>query len=110
MTKSKNNKKLNKHISFSKVLVFCLCLAFFMLLIFDAWVIIELMNFVRSGISLSNTAVIGTIASVMSTFASAVILFAVKGYLSKSGLENSVGYDAKTNTIAAERMGMTGGV
>ena len=97
-------KIFNKHINFSKALVFCLCLAFFALLAFDAWVIVELMNFVRNGISLSNTAVIGTIASVMSTFANAVILFAVKGYLSKSGLENSVGYSSKTNTIAAERM------
>ena len=40
----------------------------------------------------------------MSTFANAVILFAIKGYLNKSAAENTVGYDAKTGTTAEERM------
>lgn len=66
-----------------------------------------LIDFVRNGVSLSNTTIIGTISSVMSTFSNAVILYAVKGYLSKSGLENSVGYDSRTNTIATERTNIT---
>lgn len=100
-------KFFNTYINFSKALVFLLCIAFFVILIFDGWIIVTLIDFVRNGVSLSNTTIIGTISSVMSTFSNAVILYAVKGYLSKSGLENSVGYDSRTNTIATERTNIT---
>lgn len=97
-------KVFNKYISFSKLLVFTLVLAFFIILAFDGWVIITMIDFIRQGINLAYATVVGTIVSVMSTFSNAVILFAIKTYLTKSGLENSVGYDAKTNTIADERI------
>lgn len=88
--------------------MFTLCLAFFIILAFDGWVIVTMIDFIRQGINLAYATVIGTIVSVMSTFSNAVILFAVKTYLTKSGLENSVGYDAKTNTIADERISLNG--
>ncbi|MCC8169714.1 MAG: hypothetical protein LIO59_05040 [Oscillospiraceae bacterium] len=99
-------KIFKKYISFSKALVFGLCLAFFLILGFDAYVILRLINLIESGKSLSYATVIGTIVSVMSTFSNTVILFAVKHYLQKSETENAAGYDAKTQTTAAERMYM----
>lgn len=59
---------------------------------------------IENGYSLAYATTIGTIVSVMSTFSNGVIMFGVKNYLEKSAKENSVGYDAKTNTIADERM------
>ncbi|MCC8067705.1 MAG: hypothetical protein LIO59_00325 [Oscillospiraceae bacterium] len=95
-----------KYIGFSKALVFALCGAFFIVLAFDAYVILRLLNFMESGGSLTYATVIGTITSVMSTFSNAVILFAVKHYLQKSETENAAGYDAKTQTTSAERIKM----
>lgn len=92
------------YINFSKFLLVILCLSFFAILAFDGWVIIQLIHFIRDGISLAYATVVGTVVGVMSTFSNAVVLFAVKGYLNKSALENSVGYDARSNTIASERI------
>lgn len=97
-------KILKNYISFSKLLVFMLVLAFFVILIFDGYIILRLMDYLENGVSLVYATIIGTITSVMSTFGNAVILFGVKNYLNKSGLENSVGYDSKTQTIAEERI------
>lgn len=93
-----------KYFNFSKILVFMLVIAFFVILTFDAYIILKLINLIENGINLSYATVIGTIVATMSTFANAVILFGVKGYLYKSGLENSVGYDSTTNTISDERI------
>lgn len=71
---------------------------------FDAYIILKLINLIENGFDLSYATVIGTIVATMSTFANAVILFGVKGYLHKSGLENSVGYDSETHTISDERI------
>lgn len=95
---------LKKYFSFSKILVFTLILAFFGILAFDGFIIMKLIDMIYDGYDLMYAGVIGTIVGTMSTFSNAVILFAVKGYLSKAGLENSVGYDAKTNTISEERI------
>ncbi len=99
-------KIFKKHITFSKGLIFALCAAFFGILIFDGYVIIRLMDFVEAGVSMTYTTVLGTITGTMSTFSNAVILFAVKHYLQKSETEHAAGYDAKTQTTAAERMHM----
>lgn len=97
-------KIFKKYISFSKLLVFTLVIAFFAITFFDGYIILRLLNMVENGVNLSYATVIGTIVSVMSTFANAVILFAIKGYLNKSAAENTVGYDAKTGTTAEERI------
>ena len=97
-------KIFRKYINFSKLLVFLLILAFFTIIAFDGYIVIKLMEMLADGYNLAYATVIGTIVSVMSTFSSGVILFAVKGYLSKSAAENTVGYDAKTGTIADERI------
>lgn len=96
-----------KYINFSKLLVFMLIIAFFAVLAFDGYIVMLLIDMLKNGYSLTYASVIGTIVSVMSTFSNGVIMFGVKNYLEKSAKENSVGYDAKTNTIAAERMSMT---
>lgn len=96
--------KPKKYISYSKILVFFLVLAFFLILIFDAYVVLRLIDMIENGITLAYATVVGTVVSVMSTFSNAVILFGVKNYLEKSAKENVVGYDAKTNTIAEERI------
>lgn len=93
-----------KYFAFSKVLVFALIIAFFAILAFDGYIVLKLMQMIQNGISLMYATVIGTVVSVMSTFSNGVILFAVRGYLDKSAKENVVGYDAKTGTIADERM------
>ena len=97
-------KITKKYISFSKALLFSLCVAFFIIIFFDAYVVLKLMQFVENGISLAYATVIGTVVSVMSTFSNAVVLFGVKHYLQKAAAENSVGYDSKTNTISEERI------
>ena len=97
-------KIFKKYINFSKLLVFLLVLAFFSILTFDGYIVIRLMKMLVEGYNLAYATVVGTIVSVMSTFSSGVILFAVKGYLSKSAAENTVGYDAKTGTTAEERI------
>ena len=61
---------------------------------------------IENGIDLSYATVIGTVISIMSSFASIVVGFAVKGYLTKAMKENIVGYDSESNTISTERMGM----
>lgn len=40
----------------------------------------------------------------MSGFGETTVLFGAKHYFQKAGLENSVGYDASSNTIAQERL------
>lgn len=97
-------KLFKKYFAFSKVLVFSLIVAFFAILAFDGYVVLRLMSMINNGVSLMYATVIGTVVSVMSTFSNGVILFAVRGYLDKSAKENVVGYDAKTGTIADERM------
>lgn len=97
-------KIFKKYFSFSKILVFMLVIAFFAILAFDAYIILKLIKMLYDGLDLMYASVIGTIVGTMSTFANAVILFGVKGYLSKSAAENAVGYDAKTGTIADERI------
>lgn len=97
-------KIFKKYISFSKLLVFTLVIAFFAITFFDGYIILRPLNMVENGVNLAYATVIGTIVSVMSTFANAVILFAIKGYLSKSAVENTVGYDAKTGTTSEERI------
>lgn len=97
-------KLFKKYFAFSKVLVFALIIAFFTILAFDGYVVLELMQMVRDGISLMYATVIGTVVGVMSTFSNGVILFAVRGYLDKAAKENVVGYDAKTGTTADERL------
>ena len=97
-------KLFKKYFGFSKVLVFALIIAFFAILAFDGYVVLELMQMIRNGVSLMYATVIGTVVSVMSTFSNGVILFAVRGYLDKAAKENVAGYDAKTGTIADERM------
>ncbi len=99
-------KIFKRYISFSKALVFALCTAFFLILGFDAYVIIRLMDFVEAGVSMTYTTVLGTITGTMSTFSNAVILFAVKHYLEKAQAEHAAGYDARTQTTSAERMHM----
>lgn len=93
-----------KYFSFSKVLTFMLIIAFFAILGFDAYIILKLIDLIENGFNLMYATVIGTIVATMSTFSNAVILFGVKGYLHKSGLENSVGYNSQTNTISDERI------
>lgn len=97
-------KLFKKYINFSKLLVFLLVLAFFCILIFDGYIVVRLMDMITGGYSLAQATVIGTIVSVMSTFSNGVIMFGVKHYMDKSAKENVVGYDAKTNTIADERI------
>lgn len=97
-------KVFKKYISFSKLLVFLLVLAFFGILVFDAYIVMRLIDMIINGYNLAYAAVIGTIVSVMSTFSNGVIMFGVKHYMEKSAKENVVGYDAKTNTIADERI------
>ena len=97
-------KLFKRYFAFSKVLVFALIIAFFAILAFDGYIVLELMQMIRNGVSLMYATVIGTVVSVMSTFSNGVILFAVRGYLDKSAKENVVGYDSKTGTIADERM------
>lgn len=97
-------KFFKKYFNFSKILIFMLVVAFFAILCFDAYIILELINLIKDGFNLMYATVIGTVTATMSTFSNAVILFGVKGYLHKSGLENSVGYDSKTNTISDERI------
>ena len=97
-------KLFKKYFGFSKVLIFFLIVAFFAILIFDGYVVLRLMNMIENGLNLMYATVIGTVVSVMSTFSNGVILFAVRGYMDKSAKENVVGYDAKTGTIADERI------
>lgn len=97
-------KLFKKYFGFSKVLIFSLIVAFFAILIFDGYVVLRLMNMIENGLNLMYATVIGTVVSVMSTFSNGVILFAVRGYMDKSAKENVVGYDAKTGTIADERI------
>lgn len=97
-------KIFKKYINFSKFLVFTLILAFFSILLFDGYITLRLINMIENGCNLAYAAVIGTIVSVMSTFSNGVIMFGVKKYMEKSTKEHVVGYDAKTNTIADERI------
>ena len=97
-------KIFKKHFSFSKILVFLLVVSFFAILLFDGYIIIKLINLIQNGFDLTYATVIGTIVSTMSGFADAVILFAIKGYLTQATKDHEVGYDAKTNTTADERL------
>lgn len=96
--------KQNKYINFSKAIMFVLLLAFFLILFFDAYVALRLSKFLEGGGSLDSATVIGTIVSVMSGFGETTVLFGAKHYFQKAGLENSVGYDARTNTTTEERL------
>lgn len=94
------------YITFSKLLVFMIVLAFFGILFFDGWVVVKLISLIENGIDLAYATVVGTVVSVMSTFSDGVILFSVKGYLHKAMQENVVGYSAKDETTAEERIAM----
>lgn len=99
-------KIFGKYINFSKLLIFALVVLFFAMLVFDGYAVVRLMNMIENGVDLMYATVIGTVISIMSSFASAVILIGVRSYYKKAEAENIVGYDSESNTISTERMGM----